>query len=32
MKLNWYDWVVLVASVAVFGVALYIYHFYNFPF
>jgi energy-coupling factor transport system permease protein len=32
MKLNWYDWVVLVASVAVFAVALYIYHFYHFPF
>ncbi|MGD0638157.1 MAG: energy-coupling factor transporter transmembrane component T [Nitrososphaerales archaeon] len=32
MKLNWYDWVVLLTSLAVFGVALYIYHFYHFPF
>ncbi len=32
MKLNWYDWLVLVASVALFAVALYIYHFYHFPF
>ncbi|MDA4112559.1 MAG: energy-coupling factor transporter transmembrane protein EcfT [Thaumarchaeota archaeon] len=32
MRLKWYDWTVLVVSVAVFGVALYIYHFYHFPF
>ena len=32
MRLRWYDWTVLVASVALSAVALYIYHFYHFPF
>jgi energy-coupling factor transport system permease protein len=32
MKLKWYDWAVLVISVAVFAVGLYIYHFFQFPF
>ena len=32
MKLKWYDWTVFVVSVAAFAVALYIYHFYRFPF
>jgi energy-coupling factor transport system permease protein len=32
MRLKWYDWTVLIVSVALFAVALYIYHFYHFPF
>lgn len=32
MRLKWYDWTVLIVSLAVFAVALYIYHFYHFPF
>jgi len=32
MRLRWYDWTALVVSMAVSAVALYIYHFYHFPF
>jgi energy-coupling factor transport system permease protein len=32
MKLKWYDWTVFIVSVALFVVALYIYHFFHFPF
>jgi energy-coupling factor transport system permease protein len=32
MRLRWYDWTVLVVSLALSAVALYIYHFYHFPF
>ncbi|MDA4123364.1 MAG: energy-coupling factor transporter transmembrane protein EcfT [Thaumarchaeota archaeon] len=32
MRLRWYDKAVLVLSLAVFVLALYIYHFYTFPF
>jgi energy-coupling factor transport system permease protein len=32
MTLKWYDWAVLLCSVAIFFLALYIYHFYAFPF
>ncbi len=31
MRLKWYDWAVLFASLAAFAVALYIYHFFRFP-
>jgi energy-coupling factor transport system permease protein len=32
MKLKWYDWAVFLGSIAVFAAALYIYHFFHFPF
>lgn len=32
MKLKWYDWTVLIASLAAFAITLYIYHFARFPF
>jgi energy-coupling factor transport system permease protein len=32
MRLKWYDWVVLAWSLTIFALALYIYHWYTFPF
>jgi energy-coupling factor transport system permease protein len=32
MKLKWYDWTVFFASLLLFAGALYIYHFFHFPF
>ena len=32
MKLKWYDWTVFFASLLLFAEALYIYHFFHFPF
>src|SRR5208283_2447095 len=32
MRLKWYDWVVLAGSLTIFALALYIYHWYTFPF
>jgi energy-coupling factor transport system permease protein len=32
MRLKWYDWTVLILSLVGFVIALYIYHFFHFPF